>query len=159
MLIYVALETLEYLKKGGRISGAQAAIGTLLSVKPIIKVKDGVVETADRVRTRAKARERLIELITRAADRAARDPAHGRPDVEAFRDEMLSAAPGPGPGDGHVRARRARRSGRTSVRAASACVAILYRAGTRTGIATRLRQPCARYHRLAPPDSAILGRR
>ena len=50
--MYVALETLEYLKKGGRISGAQAAIGTLLSVKPIIKVKDGAVETADRVRTR-----------------------------------------------------------------------------------------------------------
>ena len=47
--IYVALETLEYLKKGGRISGAQAAIGTLLSVKPIITVEDGVVETADRV--------------------------------------------------------------------------------------------------------------
>ena len=64
MLMYVALETLEYLKKGGRISGAQAAIGTLLSVKPIIKVKHGVVSTADRVRTRSKARERLIELIT-----------------------------------------------------------------------------------------------
>ena len=43
----MTLETLEYLKKGGRISGAQAAIGTLLSVKPIIAVKDGVVETAD----------------------------------------------------------------------------------------------------------------
>ena len=63
MRMYVALETLEYLKKGGRISGAQAAIGTLLSVKPIIAVKHGVVETADRVRTRSKARERLIELI------------------------------------------------------------------------------------------------
>ncbi len=46
MLMYVALETLEYLKKGGRISGAQAAIGTLLSVKPIIKVKHGVVDDA-----------------------------------------------------------------------------------------------------------------
>ena len=54
MRIYVALETLEYLKKGGRIRGAQAAIGTLLSVKPIIEVKHGVVETADRVRTRGQ---------------------------------------------------------------------------------------------------------
>jgi DegV family protein with EDD domain len=35
--MYVSLETLEYLKKGGRVSGAQAAIGTLLSVKPIIR--------------------------------------------------------------------------------------------------------------------------
>ena len=59
MRMYVALETLEYLKKGGRISGAQAAIGTLLSVKPIIAVKDGVVETADRVADPGKARERL----------------------------------------------------------------------------------------------------
>jgi DegV family protein with EDD domain len=61
--MYVSLETLEYLKKGGRISGAQAAIGTLLSVKPIIAVEDGVVETADKPRTRAKSRERCIELI------------------------------------------------------------------------------------------------
>ncbi len=48
MRIYVALETLEYLKKGGRISGAQAAIGSLLSVKPIIRVNAGVVDTVDR---------------------------------------------------------------------------------------------------------------
>jgi DegV family protein with EDD domain len=61
--VYLALETLEYLKRGGRISGAQAAIGTLLSVKPIIEIKDGKVETTERVRTRGKARERLMELF------------------------------------------------------------------------------------------------
>jgi DegV family protein with EDD domain len=62
--LFVALDTLEYLKRGGRISGARAAIGTLLSVKPIITVREGVVETADRVRTRAKARDRVLELLT-----------------------------------------------------------------------------------------------
>ena len=62
--VYLALETLEYLKRGGRISGAQAAIGTLLSVKPIIEIKEGKVETTERVRTRGKARERLVELLT-----------------------------------------------------------------------------------------------
>ncbi|MFL5675186.1 MAG: DegV family protein, partial [Chloroflexota bacterium] len=62
--IYLTLETLEYLKKGGRISGTQAAIGTLLSVKPIIRVEDGLIETIDKVRTRTKARERMIQLIT-----------------------------------------------------------------------------------------------
>jgi DegV family protein with EDD domain len=62
--VYLALDTLEYLKRGGRISGARAAIGTLLSVKPIITVKEGIVDTADRVRTRAKARERVLELLT-----------------------------------------------------------------------------------------------
>jgi DegV family protein with EDD domain len=61
---YVMLETLEYLKRGGRISAAQAAIGSVLSVKPIITVEDGVVETADRPRTRGKARARLLELLS-----------------------------------------------------------------------------------------------
>ena len=93
MVMYVALETLEYLRKGGRISGAQAAIGTLLSVKPIIVVKHGVVETGDRVRTRSKARERLIEMvIERPVERLA--ILHTvSPDIETFRDELLSRVP------------------------------------------------------------------
>jgi DegV family protein with EDD domain len=62
--LYVALDTLEYLKRGGRISGARAVMGSLLSVKPIITVIDGVVENAERVRSRAKARERVLELLT-----------------------------------------------------------------------------------------------
>jgi DegV family protein with EDD domain len=92
--MYVSLETLEYLKKGGRISGASAAIGTLLSVKPIIAVEHGVVETADRVRTRAKARDRVIELIChRPIERLA--ILHTvTPDVEGFRDEVLARATG-----------------------------------------------------------------
>jgi DegV family protein with EDD domain len=93
MRIYVALETLEYLRKGGRISGAQAAIGTLLSVKPIIVVKHGVVATGERVRTRARARERLLELICeRPVERLA--ILHTvSPDVEAFRAEVLARVP------------------------------------------------------------------
>lgn len=92
--MYVALETLEYLKKGGRISGTRAAIGTLLSVKPIISVEAGVVDQADRVRTRGKARERLIELITsRPIERL--EILHTRaPDVEAFRDEVVARLDG-----------------------------------------------------------------
>jgi DegV family protein with EDD domain len=91
--IYLTLDTLEYLKKGGRISGAQAAIGTLLSVKPIIEVKDGVVETVDKVRTRGKARERMIELaVQRPIERLS--VLHTlAPDVEAFRDGMLARVP------------------------------------------------------------------
>ena len=93
MLMYVALETLEYLKKGGRISGAQAAIGTLLSVKPIIKVKHGVVTTAERVRTRSKARERLIELITEQPVERLAILHTTNAEVDAFRDEMLRRLP------------------------------------------------------------------
>jgi DegV family protein with EDD domain len=70
--LYVALDTLEYLKRGGRISGARAAIGTMLSIKPIITVIDGHVDTADRIRTRQKARARALELATqKPVERAA----------------------------------------------------------------------------------------
>jgi DegV family protein with EDD domain len=90
--MYVSLETLEYLKKGGRISGAQAAIGTLLSVKPIIAVEDGKVETADKPRTRSKSRERCIELITaRPIERIAILHTMA-PDVDAFREEVIRRA-------------------------------------------------------------------
>ena len=92
--MYVALETLEYLKRGGRISGARAAIGTLLSVKPIIAVEAGVVDTADRVRTRAKARERLIEMITARPIERLEILHTVTPDVDAFRDEVVARASG-----------------------------------------------------------------
>jgi DegV family protein with EDD domain len=93
MKMYVALETLEYLKKGGRISGAQAAIGTLLSVKPIIQVEHGVVETADRVRTRAKARERLLALVCERPIERISILHTLSPDVELFREQVLTRSP------------------------------------------------------------------
>lgn len=90
--LYVALETLEYLKRGGRISPARAAIGNVLSVKPIVTVEDGVVETADRPRTRGKARARLLELLTA---KPIEDIAilHAQAEnIEAFADELATAA-------------------------------------------------------------------
>ncbi len=89
--LYVALDTLEYLKRGGRISGAQAAIGSVLSVKPIITIADGVVETADKPRTRGRARRRVIELLAeRPVERAW--VLHTRtPDIESFADELAQA--------------------------------------------------------------------
>jgi DegV family protein with EDD domain len=89
---YVALETLEYLRRGGRITTAQAAIGSVLSVKPIISIENGTVVQADRVRTRRKARERLLELITsRPIDRLA--VLHGMaPDIEGFAAELSARA-------------------------------------------------------------------
>jgi DegV family protein with EDD domain len=92
--VYLGLETLEYLKRGGRISGAQAAIGTLLSVKPIIEIKDGKVETAERVRTRGKAREKLVELLTvRPMDRLSILHTTAS-DVDEFQKELLPRIPG-----------------------------------------------------------------
>jgi DegV family protein with EDD domain len=90
--LYVALETLEYLRRNGRISGARAALGTVLSVKPIITIVDGLVEQADRVRTRSKARERLIELLTvRPLERVALLHAM-TPDIDAFGADLARAA-------------------------------------------------------------------
>src|SRR5262245_47808248 len=92
--VYLALETLEYLKRGGRISGAQAAIGTLLSVKPIIEIKDGRVETTERVRTRGKAREKTIELLTaRPMDRLSILHTTNA-DVDEFVEQIIPRVPG-----------------------------------------------------------------
>jgi fatty acid-binding protein DegV len=87
--MYVSLETMEYLRKGGRINAAQAAIGSLLSVKPIIAVEAGAVERAARPRTRSKSRELCIEMITaRPIERIAILHTMA-PDVDAFRDEVI----------------------------------------------------------------------
>jgi DegV family protein with EDD domain len=56
--------TLEYLQKGGRIGKAQALAGSLLNVKPILELRDGVVEPVGRVRGRQKALEEFARLFT-----------------------------------------------------------------------------------------------
>jgi len=88
-LLYIVLDTLEYLKRGGRISAAQAAIGSVLSVKPIITIEDGVVETADRPRTRGKARARLLELFegVKQPERVAILDCKA-PEVQTFADDL-----------------------------------------------------------------------
>jgi DegV family protein with EDD domain len=87
--LFVALDTLEYLKRGGRISGARAAVGTMLSIKPIITVIDGVVDNADRVRSRPKARERVLELLTAKPLERASLLHTTQADVEEFRERFL----------------------------------------------------------------------
>jgi DegV family protein with EDD domain len=61
--VFAALDTLEFLRKGGRIGGAQALLGSMLSIKPIISVTDGAVEPAGRVRTRSKALRFLVDQV------------------------------------------------------------------------------------------------
>ncbi len=61
--VYLTLDSLENLRKGGRIGRATALLGTLLNVKPIITVIDGEVAPVERVRTFGKALSRLAELV------------------------------------------------------------------------------------------------
>lgn len=95
--LFVAVDTLEYLRRNGRLSAARAAIGTVLSVKPIITVRDGEVVLDRSTRTRAKARELAIELITAAPlERLAimHTPTSPRAEVDDFRNRLIARIPG-----------------------------------------------------------------
>lgn len=59
--VFGALDTLEHLEKGGRIGGARALLGSLLSIKPVIAVVDGVVEEESKQRTRARSLRYLAD--------------------------------------------------------------------------------------------------
>lgn len=61
--VYGALDTLENLKKGGRIGAAAALVGSMLSIKPLISVEDGEVHPGARVRTRSKALRWLVDKV------------------------------------------------------------------------------------------------
>jgi DegV family protein with EDD domain len=61
--IYGTLDTLEYLKKGGRIGGAQAMLGSMLSIKPLLDISSGRVEEAGKTRTRKKALQWLRDKV------------------------------------------------------------------------------------------------
>jgi DegV family protein with EDD domain len=92
--VYGALDTLENLKKGGRIGGAQALLGSMLSIKPIIEVKDGKVEPESRQRTRSKALAYLAEKVTSQDHIEQLAVLHGSaPDVEEFLDMITAKFP------------------------------------------------------------------
>jgi len=61
--VYLTVETLEFLHRQGRIGGAQRFLGTALNLKPILAVEGGRVEPMDRVRTRGKALDRVVEIV------------------------------------------------------------------------------------------------
>jgi DegV family protein with EDD domain len=96
-LFYVALETLEYLRRGGRISGTRAAIGGLLSIKPIMTIENALVVPVDQPRTRAKARERLIEFMSQRPVTELHVLYSPPINPVAFRDDVLARLPGPAP--------------------------------------------------------------
>jgi DegV family protein with EDD domain len=65
--VYVALSTLNQLRRSGKIGLGQSLIGSLLSVKPVLTMREGMLEVCDRVRTYPRAFERVVDLIVDAA--------------------------------------------------------------------------------------------
>lgn len=62
--VFFVVDSLDHLRRGGRLSGAQAAVGTVLRFKPILTVRDGEVTVLERARTWSRATTRLVELAT-----------------------------------------------------------------------------------------------
>ncbi len=65
---YVVVDTLENLRKGGRVSGAQAMVGNVLQVKPILTVREGRIEPVDRARTVKRALDRIVDRVADELD-------------------------------------------------------------------------------------------
>jgi len=85
--VFGALDTLDNLKKGGRIGGAQALLGSLLSIKPILDISTGKVEEAGRARTRKRALEVLRDKVAEAGTIEHLCVTHGlAPEVELMLD-------------------------------------------------------------------------
>ncbi len=61
--VVFVVDTLEFLHRGGRIGGAKRFVGTLLDIKPVLAIDDGVVVSVDQVRTQKKALERIVDII------------------------------------------------------------------------------------------------
>jgi DegV family protein with EDD domain len=67
--VFFAVDTLEFLHRGGRIGGAQRFIGSALNLKPILAIQDGRVEGIERIRTKSKAQDRVLELCIEKVNR------------------------------------------------------------------------------------------
>lgn len=64
--VFFVVRTLEYLRRGGRIGGAAAFVGTALDMKPILELRDGRVEAINKVRTMSKALDQMLDLFTQS---------------------------------------------------------------------------------------------
>ena len=89
------VETLEYLQRGGRIGRAQALLGGLLNIKPFLRIQDGEVHPVEKLRTRARALDRLAEFVESfpAIDRVAIAHINTPDDVERLCERIAPVVP------------------------------------------------------------------
>jgi DegV family protein with EDD domain len=62
--VLFVVETLEFMRRGGRIGGAQALLGTVLNIKPVLEMRDGRIEAVEKVRTKQKAIQHMLDIVT-----------------------------------------------------------------------------------------------
>ena len=98
--MWFLVDSLEHLRRGGRLSAPAAALGTVLGLRPLLTVSDGKVVVAEKIRTRRAARARLEAVAVAAArahDRVRLAIHHlGEPEAAAEIGARISAAVGPG---------------------------------------------------------------
>ena len=92
--VFGSLDTLENLRRGGRIGTAQALVGSLLSIKPVIEVRDGIVEGESRQRTRTRALQYLVDKVRNAGEIAQLAILHSMAaDVDQFAKMLAEVYP------------------------------------------------------------------
>ena len=103
--IYIMVDTLEYLKKGGRLTPAVAAIGTLLKIKPVLQIRGEKLDTFAKARTLKQGKQLMMDAIASDMEQVLHDPtgehtiismAHSNNIEEAlqFKEEALQRWPG-----------------------------------------------------------------
>jgi DegV family protein with EDD domain len=92
--VFCVLDTMDNLRKGGRVGAAKALLGSILSVKPIIEISDGVVRTESQPRTRARSLEYLADIVKRSGRPRRLGVAHAAaPDVDRFVGMLAGSFP------------------------------------------------------------------
>ena len=92
--LIATLDTLENLKRGGRIGGAQAFLGSMLSIKPVIQVIDGAVEQESKQRTRSRSLRYLADKVAGAGGIESLSVMHAQaPDLNEFLDMLNPVVP------------------------------------------------------------------
>lgn len=103
--IYIMVDTLEYLKKGGRLTPAVAAIGTLLKIKPVLQIRGEKLDTFAKARSIKQGKQIMMDAIARDMEEVLGDPAgeqthismsytNNREEIEKFREEVENRWPG-----------------------------------------------------------------
>ncbi|RKS73875.1 DegV family protein with EDD domain [Motilibacter peucedani] len=91
--MWFLVPTLEHLRRGGRIRTGSALLGTALAVKPILRVHGGALETVDRVRTLARALDRLVEVTSGPVAGSSRVTVHHLGDADRAAELVARLAP------------------------------------------------------------------